>query len=361
LSEDGARKRVERALGKLRGLLGQRGIVVTGAVLATALAANAAPAAPVTLTISTAAAATTSLLKGTLALMAWSKTKIAVVTVVTLVVLNGGVMTTVVLVQHSRNKQASQLQLSAPPVTADEFSEEALVVTEFTPSAADEEGFSSLFNGRDLTGWNYNPHVWSVVNGVITARAPADSRQTVHYLAWAGGEVQDFELRLKVRTIANDNSGVALRARWPQQRWMPGYQAEIHGPRSGLLVIAGAGNERPLSRAGWFSNAREENGADVLVSAETLPDAAGIDAARQAVERGEWCDFAVMAQGQHFIIRLNGVTITDSRDEHPTKFVPSGMLGLEYSHKTGADDAVEFKDIRFKRLAAQTLEKSGGQ
>src|SRR6185503_6987872 len=58
LSEDGARKRVERALEKLRALLGQRGVAVPGALLATVLAANAAPAAPVTLSVSTAAAAT---------------------------------------------------------------------------------------------------------------------------------------------------------------------------------------------------------------------------------------------------------------------------------------------------------------
>src|SRR6185436_14743184 len=138
-------------------------------------------------------------------------------------------------------------------------SESALVITTFTEPGRDADGFISLFNGRDLTGWNYNPQVWSVVKGVITGRAPLDSRTTVHYLAWAGGAVDDFELRLKVRTTADANSGVPLRARWSQQRWLPGYQAEIHGQRSGPLVIAGAGNERQLSRAGWFSIAREEN------------------------------------------------------------------------------------------------------
>src|SRR6185436_9102664 len=159
-------------------------------------------------------------------------------------------------------------------------SESALVITTFTEPGRDADGFISLFNGRDLTGWNYNPQVWSVVNGVIAGRAPVDSPTTVHYMAWAGGEVDDFELRLKVRTTANDNSGVPLRARWAAQRWMPGYQAEIHGPRSGLLVIAGAGRERELCRAGWLTIARGENGQDVLDSIEPLPNAVQIDAAR---------------------------------------------------------------------------------
>jgi hypothetical protein len=234
-----------------------------------------------------------------------------------------------------------------------EFSETELAVTAFTESAADKDGFISLFNGRDLTGWNYNPYVWSVSNGAIVARAPVDSRQTVHYMAWAGGEVDDFELRLKVRTTAENNSGVPMRARWAQQRWFPGYQAEIHGQNSGQFVIAGAGRERKLSRDGWRTVAREENGKDILESIEPLPDADKIAAARDAVQNGEWCDFGIIAQGPRVIIQLNGVMVTDTRDEHPVKFVPIGMIGFEYMHKRGTNDAVEFKDIRFRRLTAQ--------
>jgi hypothetical protein len=83
---------------------------------------------------------------------------------------------------------------------------------------------------------------------------------------------------------------------------------------------------------------------------EPLPDGDKIDAARAAVEAGEWCDFAVIAQGPRIAIQVNGATVVDTRDEHPVKFVPVGMLGLEYSHRRDANDAVEFKDIRFKRL-----------
>jgi RNA polymerase sigma factor (sigma-70 family) len=353
LSEDGARKRVERALEKLRGLIGQRGVVVPVAVLTTVLNANAAPAAPVTLAISATAttAATTPLLKGTLALMAWSKTKIAIVTVVTLVLVNGGALVTVLLIQHKRSAQKQVV--AAMPVPTGPFSMDEVVTTAFVEPPTDKDGFISLFNGRDLSGWEYNPHVWSVVNGVVTARAPASSPPTVHYMAWAGGEVGDFELRLKVRTIADANSGVPLRARWQQHRWFPGYQAEIHGRNTGRLVIAGAGRERPLYRTGLRTIAGEENGTDTLQSIEALPDSDKVEAAREAVANGEWCEFAVIAQGTRFILQLNGVTMVDTRDEHPTKFVPVGMLGLEYSHKRDVEDGVEFKDIRFKRLTAQ--------
>ena len=45
------------------------------------------------------------------------------------------------------------------------------------PSAADaipvEPGFVSVFNGRDLTGWEGDPDVWSVQDGAIRLQIPA--------------------------------------------------------------------------------------------------------------------------------------------------------------------------------------------
>jgi RNA polymerase sigma factor (sigma-70 family) len=357
LSEDGARKRVERALEKLRGQLGQRGVIAPAALLAAVLTSNAAPAAPITLAVSTTAAtaaAASPLVKGTLALMTWSKAKIAVVTIVSLLLVNSGALVVVFILQHKRVSPPPDTEVAA---VTNAFSEDEVVLGTFAEPPPDNDGFISLFNGRDLSGWNYNPHVWSVTNGAITARAPLDSRTTVHYMAWAGGPVDDFELRLKVRTTGDNNSGVPLRARYGQQRWMPGYQAEIHGQRSGLFVIAGAGRERQLCRTGWRTVAKEDTGKDILESIEPLVDSDKIAAARNAMENGEWCDFSVIAQGQHFVVQLNGVTVVDTRDEHPTKFVPTGMLGLEYSHRRGTNDAVEFKDIRFKRLSALAKRK----
>jgi len=348
LSEDGARKRVERALERLRALLGQRGVVVPAAILVTVLSANAAPAAPATLAVATTAATATtaSLVKGTLALMTWSKAKIAVVTVLALLLVNSATVLTILLVRSKRS--ARPVGLATAPQTS-LFSEDALVITDFTEPPPDKDGFISLFNGRDLTGWNYNPQVWSVSNGVIVARAPIDSRGTVHVMAWAGGELDDFELHLKVRTVANCNSGVPIRARWAQQRWFPGYQVEVHGQNTGLLIIAGPGRERKLSRAGWRTVAGESNGKDRLESIEPISDTEKITAARDAVENGDWCDLRIIAQASRYIIYLNGVPVVDTRDEHPNKSVYVGMFGFEYMHKQGTNDAVEFKDIRLRR------------
>src|SRR5438105_5262393 len=85
LSEEAARKRVNRALEKLRGFFAGRGFVVSATALASALAANAAKAAPIGVTNSVAGAACTAgtaataslpaIVSETLAAWRWTKVK----------------------------------------------------------------------------------------------------------------------------------------------------------------------------------------------------------------------------------------------------------------------------------------------
>ena len=261
--------------------------------------------------------------------MALSKKKIALATLVTLLVFNTGVIVTLLAIQWHRTRQRP----------------DPLV------SSTDDNGFISLFNGNDLTGWRYNTSAWSVVDGAILGRVAPELDGQRHYLIWSNGLVDDFELHLKFRTMGTANSGLAMRAQENKPGRLYGYQAEIEGSRSGLFFISGPGNERTLSHTRWRTVAREENGQDILEQFEPpFSSPAQIAEARRAVLSGEWCDYTVTARGPHVVIVLNGVTMTDTRDEHPTKFVPSGFLGLDYSHVTGREDSVEFKDILFKRL-----------
>jgi uncharacterized protein (TIGR03435 family) len=86
-NEDAARKRIARAVEKLRSHFSKRGLTLTATVIASAVAANSVQAAPVALakTVtavaivkgSIAAASTLTLVKGALNLMAWTKIKTA--------------------------------------------------------------------------------------------------------------------------------------------------------------------------------------------------------------------------------------------------------------------------------------------
>jgi RNA polymerase sigma factor (sigma-70 family) len=113
--EDTARKRVSRALEKLHRFFLKRGVVSTASIIAGAIAANSVQAAPIGLATSVTVAAakgsmvtasTLTLVKGALKLMAWAKTKTAVVAVAT-VILATGTTTAVVEAVHSARVAAT--------------------------------------------------------------------------------------------------------------------------------------------------------------------------------------------------------------------------------------------------------------
>jgi RNA polymerase sigma factor (sigma-70 family) len=88
-NEDAARKRITRAMEKLRNYFSKRGVTLTAAILAGTVSANSVHAAPATLIKSVTAIAlakgaaasgsTLTIIKGALKLMAWTKAKTAIV------------------------------------------------------------------------------------------------------------------------------------------------------------------------------------------------------------------------------------------------------------------------------------------
>jgi RNA polymerase sigma factor (sigma-70 family) len=129
-SEDAAKKRVSRAVEKLRIFFGNRGVTLSGSVLTGCLAANSVEAAPAGLAVAVTAAvlkgtalaaSTSTLVKGTLKVMAWTKVKIAV----------GAGVAALVAVQSyeivSRNKQLASLREQAPAQNAKPEAEPAQI------------------------------------------------------------------------------------------------------------------------------------------------------------------------------------------------------------------------------------------
>jgi RNA polymerase sigma factor (sigma-70 family) len=120
VSEDAARKRVNRALEKLRGIFVKRGVVVTSTLLISALSANSVQAVPAGLAASVvanasakgAAIAISTLVKGTLKLMAWTKIKTVGIATVAILLCS---MTTIVVTQKVSGKKIERAGGAANP------------------------------------------------------------------------------------------------------------------------------------------------------------------------------------------------------------------------------------------------------
>jgi hypothetical protein len=117
ISEQAAKKRVARAVEKLRSFLSRRGPLLSAAAIGSLLSANAIQAAPAGLLAATAAAvkgtavgaSTLALVAGTLKSMAWAKVKLAIGWGTGLLLVGGGAVVLFLAGAPSPSKQATDL------------------------------------------------------------------------------------------------------------------------------------------------------------------------------------------------------------------------------------------------------------
>jgi hypothetical protein len=221
-------------------------------------------------------------------------------------------------------------------------------------STDDQNGWQTLFNGKDLTGWDGDPRFWSVQDGVIRGETTL-TKLTLHntFLIWRGGELKDFVLKIKFR-IRNGNSGIQYRSKEFEKWRVTGYQAEVENtPGKVGFLYHEAGR-------GWLVNVGDfvvidEDGENNVVS--KVADKDGLIKEGYYKEK-DWNEYTIFAQGSHIVHYLNGYQIielidndrlTDPDDPKDHKGAArAGLLALQIH--TGLPMLVEFKDIRIKHL-----------
>ena len=76
----------------------------------------------------------------------------------------------------------------------------ALICSTVLQNAIADDGFKSLFNGKDLTGWKGNADLWSVEDDAITGTTNSENPLKFNtFLVWDEGEVDNFVLELDYR------------------------------------------------------------------------------------------------------------------------------------------------------------------
>ena len=225
---------------------------------------------------------------------------------------------------------------SLPQVLACLFSFHAF---QASPLAAAEE-FRSLFNGKDLTGWDGNPALWTVQDGALTGIVTGPEALNYNqFIIWRGGSVKNFELRAKIRQVGN-NTGIQYRSKELPDvgRWsVGGYQCDIHSRVSSNGKLY---EERARTTLA-------ENGQTVVIDPEGTK---WLISQREPIKVNveEWNDFTVIAQGNHVIHKINGQVTIDVIDHDAKARVVEGLLALQI-HR-GPAMKVQVKEIMLRTL-----------
>lgn len=190
------------------------------------------------------------------------------------------------------------------------------------------DGFKSLFNGSDLTGWTGQTDNYEVVNGAIRCKKGKGG------LLLVDREYSNFVARLEFRLPPGGNNGLAIRS-----------------PGQGDVAYQGMCELQILDP--------QYKNHDKLDKRQFHGSAYGMAAAHPGYlrEAGTWNYQEVTVDGSRIRVELNGSVILDTdlakvtefmgERPHPGKDRTSGYFGF-----AGHSDPVEFRNISIRELPA---------
>ena len=184
------------------------------------------------------------------------------------------------------------------------------------PMLATADNAKDFFNGKDLSGWDGDPKLWSVENGEIVGKSPSIKKNEFlkSHLA-----ASDFRLTAKVKLVPNrENSGIQFRSE-------PLPDGEMKGPQADV-------------GAGWWGKLYEESGRGILSQG----------AGEKHVKVDDWNEYVVVASGSRVKTWINGVLSVDVDDPQISR---RGIFGLQIH--AGGPMEVRFKDLKLEVLGGK--------
>ena len=222
----------------------------------------------------------------------------------------------------------------------------ALAALALTSAQAADDGWVSMFNGKDLSGWKSNeevPGVFTVENGELKV---SGGRAHLFYVGPNGdAKFKSFELKLKVKTTPGSNSGVYFHTQYQEKGWPDkGYECQVNSThtdpkKTGSLY--GVVNILAL-----LDGQKEPEGGRHI----KVPLAPSTD--------GEWFDYGIKVEGKHIVLSVDGkvtVDYTEPEGWDPVKALKN-MMGRKIDEGTiaiqGHDpkSTTYYKDIFIKAL-----------
>ena len=258
----------------------------------------------------------------------------------------------------------------------------------------DHTGFTQIFDGTTLNGWDGAPEIWRVEDGTIVGQSTTEKPSGTTFLIYRGSEPADFDLKFEMKLEGDSgNSGIQYRSRnalpsanfmagrgpggpggagrgpdggnagaptgpggpgslgmftSAYQKWnMQGYQDDqnTNGSGSGNLWEGGRfpGERGTVTNVGQVMEL-EEGQPNVLI---------GTFGTREEVlswwKTGDWNQEEIVARGNVLTHLVNGHIISETIDDNAAKrTLGSGLIGFQI--ESGGDYMVSVRNIWLKTI-----------
>ena len=176
---------------------------------------------------------------------------------------------------------------------------------------------TSLFNGKDLSGWNiHGTELWYVEKGLLVCESGPDKKYG--YLS-TNKFYDDFILTLEFKQEANGNSGVFFRSKLEGTK-ISGWQAEVAPPGNN------SGGIYESYGRGWLIQPGPEKD--------------------KALRMGEWNRMKIKVVGDKVTTWLNGTKMIGFKDEK----IGQGKGSIALQIHSGGGIKVKWRNLKIKSL-----------
>lgn len=208
-------------------------------------------------------------------------------------------------------------------------------------------GEQSLFNGKDLEGWDGNPLHWSVEDGAIVGiNTKENPTKGNTFLIWKGGELGEFDLTLECK-IDGGNSGIQYRSfikPGDHDGWrIGGYQADFESGDNYSGICYGEAFRGILSLRGDRTTLSRDESGKLIKKIEKIGDKVKLG---QAIKKGDWNTYRITAEGFRFEHYINDQKMSELIDEDENERRSEGLLAFQVH--AGPPMKVYFRNIILK-------------
>ena len=190
--------------------------------------------------------------------------------------------------------------------------------------AEDAEGFTSLFDGKTLSGWRTaeeNTNSWKVLDGMLVC----DGTRCHLFYEGDAAPFKDFHFIAEVKTTPGSNAGIYFHTKFQPTGWPKyGYECQVNVTH------------------------KDPKKTSSLYAVENIAD--------PGVKDNEWYTQEIIVRGKRIQLKVNGKTLVDytepkNKQAESKQFerrLDSGTFALQ-AHDP--DSKVYFRNLRVKKIS----------